>query len=273
MNRAATNRVETRMAQLQAEGKHGLALVIMLGDPTFEKTFQLVDAAVEAGADVIELGIPSSDPFLDSPSMQSSMQRAGQHFKDSYAPYLAAIREIRQRHPDQPIEIMFYQDVIEGMGGMENFARQIADAGADAALMAEISNKPPEFRRQLGQVLSAEGIIPIRFVPDPFQPHQAAGFVEGARGFVVVQTCTDAVGRRDTVWAENRKTLDAVRALDVQVPLMVAYGIKTDEHVRACIQAGADGVLIGSVLLDAAIQLSIEEYTAMLRGFRQAANS
>ncbi len=265
-----TNRIANRMAGLRRTGAKSLSVVLMLGDPDFETSLELCGIAREQGVDIVELGIPTPDPFLDSSTMRASMERA---LANCSAPgrYLTAIGEVRASYPDLPLEVMVYSDTVSAMG-LEPFAQGLVEAGADAVLVADIASQADDYRAALDRALLAHDIYPLRFVPDPFDAGQVDDLKRNARGLIVVQTKAGPQGQRPVVSEANRETLDALRAAGVGLPLVLAYGIRTPEDVRRCISLGADGVLIGTVVLDAAHSRAKAEFAALLAGLRWAAS-
>jgi len=262
------NRIVDKVNHLDAIGVNSLSVVLMLGDPDFDTTLELVDIAVAQGVDILELGIPIDDPFLDSSTMQASMKRAIEHCSDPRR-YLRALAEVRQAFPDLPIELMVYRETLETIG-IQDYAEGLRKADLDATLVADAFSHPQTFRDRLDDALLPLGILPIRFVPEPYRRYHLEDVRENARGFVVVQTTTGPHGHRRTVYPENIEKLRAVRAVGVDLPLVLAYGIKTPAHIRRCIELGADGVLIGTAVLETAHR-SRTELSELLAAYREAA--
>lgn len=262
-----TNRIVDKNQELQARDEKSLSVVLMLGDPDFESTLAQVQIAVEEGVDVVELGIPTAHPFLDSPTMQASMKRALAHCTD-LARYLEVLGDVRCRHPQLPIEVMIYRSTVESIG-LESYAEALGQAQMDATLVADAAHQPQPFRRQLDEALLPYDILPIRFVPDPYTPDLIEDIRHNARGFVVAQTVTGPHGRRERVLDANADKLDNLRRSGIKLPLVLAYGISTPKDVRKALALGADGVLIGTAVL-AAAHRSHNELHALLADYRRA---
>jgi len=262
------NKISQRMAHLKATGGKSFSSVIMIGDPEIETTYELVKIAEDAGVDVIETGIPIAKPFLDSTIMRDSMVRALAYSKD-YEFYLEAIGKLRQSFPDVIFEIMVYHETVMDIG-LDKFCKVLADTDMDCVLVADAVFKGEEFLHTLDNTLLVKGVYPIRFVPHPYNLGQLEDLRKNAKGFIVVQTKTDPLGHRDTVQEENKQTLAQIRQAGINLPLVFAYGIKTPADIRKCIELGADGVLVGTVLLDAAHRLSRSEYKNLLISLRRA---
>lgn len=240
----------------------------MLGDPDFATTLSEVDIAVEAGVDLVELGIPITDPFLDSPTMQASMRRALAHCTE-LPRYLEMLRTVRARHPALFLEVMIYRSTLEKIG-LEPYAEALERAEVNATLVADAARQPQAFRDRLDEALLPRDVLPIRFIPEPYSPDLVADVRENARGFVVVQTVTGPDGEREKVLDANKGKLERLRAAGVELPLVLAYGIVTPDHVRRAIALGADGVLIGTAVLNTAYR-SLDELRSLLVAYRAAA--
>ena len=260
------NRIETLTQRLKASGGKSLSVVVMIGDG---KTMDVVQAAVDAGVDVIELGIPTENPFLDSDVMRESMARARKWSTDAKR-YFDTIAQVRKKFPNLPLEIMIYRDIV-GQVGIDAYAAALGDAGADATLVADIADQTDIWRERLDHALTTRGLLSLRFLPHPYAKAQLDDVKAKARGFVIVQTAAEADWTRPTVLDVNGEKLAAIHAEGVRLPLILAYGIRTADDVRRAIALGADGVLIGTAMLDAANRQSKNDVKALLESYRAAA--
>jgi len=265
------NRVTRRMTQLKASGGKSLSIVVMIGDPDIKTTYELLDIALETGIDVFEIGIPTSNPILDSKVMHESMSRALK-FSQDYDWYLKILGEMRAKFPDTAFEIMIYHETVEKIG-LEKFCTSLVASQMDSVLVADGVYKGIEYLHRLDQLLLSNDVYPIRFVPHPFQPSQFDDLRQNAHGFIVLQTKTDSQGRRDTILDENRTSIDLIHQAGIRIPLVLAYGIRTPAEAHKCISLGADGVLIGTVLLDTAYHLPRRKFKIMLKNLREAVAS
>ncbi len=260
------NRIDALNQRLKASGGKSLSVVVMIGDG---KTMDVVQWAVDAGVDVVELGMPTANPFLDSPVMRDSMARALKWSSDPRR-YLDAIAQVRKKFPTLPLEIMIYRDTLAQIG-IDAYAAALGDAGADATLVADIADQTDLWRERLDFALNAKGVTALRFLPHGFTSAQLDDVRAKARGFVIVQTAVDSDGQRPSVLDINGETLSALRADGIRLPLILAYGIRTDDDVRRALALGADGVLIGTALLDAAHNQPKKDVQALLARYRAAA--
>lgn len=264
-----TNRIEQKLTDTLSSGGKSFSVVLMIGDESPQDTTRNVQIALDCGVDIIELGIPYEDPFLDSGIMRESMNRALQWSADPQD-YLDYLKQARRQFPDVPFELMIYHDTVMRIG-LEKFADSLAEAQIDAVLVADYVLHGEEFLEKLDKSLESTDVIPIRFVPHPYDPKQIADVARNGRGFVISQTITDANGERKSVLEENRQKADFLRSQGVSVPIVFAYGIKTPQDVQKCIELGANGVLLGTIILDAAHRMQPDEFRSLLKSLRQAA--
>ena len=225
--------------RLNGEGAFGAFL--MLGDPDLETSAQLLDAVVEGGADMIEVGIPFSDPVADGPVIQAAAQRAlaaGVRVSDC----LALIAGFRDRHPDVPVGILTYANIVVARTG---FMRDAAEAGADSLLIADVPALEAErFTRDMAQA----GIEPVMIAAanTPDATLQRVAGLSKAYTYCVSRagiTGTHAGGEFDA------RLIQRVEAAGAP-PAVFGFGISKPEHVRAALDAGAKGVICGSAIVD-----------------------
>jgi tryptophan synthase alpha chain len=227
--------------RLGGEGAFGAFL--MLGDPDLETSARLLDAVVEGGADIVEVGIPFSDPVADGPVIQAAAQRAlaaGVRVSDC----LQLIARFRQHHPDVPVGILTYANIVMARGG---FIREAAEAGADSLLIADVPALEAErFSRDMQQA----GIEPVLIAAanTPGATLQRIARLSKAYTYCVSRvgiTGTHAGGEFDAGLIERVTRAGAP-------PPVFGFGISKPEHVRAALDAGAKGVICGSAIVELA---------------------
>ena len=226
---------------LGSEGAFGAFL--MLGDPDLQASARLLDAVVEGGADMVEVGIPFSDPVADGPVIQAAAQRAlaaGVRVADC----LDMIAGFRSRHPEVPVGILTYANIVMARAG---FARDAAEAGADSLLIADVPTLEAErFTREMAQAGIEPVLIAAANTPGPALERIAA--LSKAYTYCVSRagiTGTHAGGEFDATLVARLKAAGAP-------PPVFGFGISTPEHVRAALAAGARGVICGSAIVDLA---------------------
>ena len=262
------NRVLEKNEELKAKGGKSFSIVLMIGDPDPKTTDRLVEVAVESGVDVVELGIPYDNPFLDSPVMKASMHRALQ-WSNNMDDYLEYLEHIRKTFPDTAFEIMIYYDTVMQIG-MQRFVDVLVKTEMDAVLVADYIFQDPQFLHDFDKALEGSAVIPVRFVPHPYENDQLQDIKENARGFFIAQTPTNEEGERKGVQDSYKDKIDLLRQTGTQTPIIAAYGIKTPEDIQKCLSFGADGVLLGTLALEKGYELPSEEFRELLVILREA---
>lgn len=243
--------------RLDGEGAFGAFL--MLGDPDVERSARLLDAVVEGGADMIEVGIPFSDPVADGPVIQAAAQRAlaaGVRVGDCFD----LIRDFRARHPHVPVGILTYANIVVARTG---FMRDAAEAGADSLLIADVPAIEAEpFVRDMEQAGIDPVLIAAANTPDATLERIAK--LSRAYTYCVSRvgiTGTHAGGRFDSRLVERLCGLGAP-------PQVFGFGISQPQHVRAALRAGAKGVICGSAIVESAALGG--DVTALVRSLQGA---
>jgi len=242
------SRLEATFTRLRARGERALVAYLMAGDPSLAETRRLVVEAERRGADVIELGVPFSDPLADGPVIQRAGTRA-LAAGTSLARVLEMVSTLRaQVHV--PLVVMTYYNPVLAFG-LKSFARTAADAGADGVIVPDL---PWEECEPLRAETEPAGLDMIQFVAPTSTPTRVKTIARLSRGFIYVVSLTGVTGAR----RELPKDLDAqIRTLRLVTtkPVCVGFGVSTPEQVAAVGQI-ADGVAVGS-----AIVRTIEEHT------------
>jgi len=235
------SRYAAMFERLGGEGAFGAFL--MLGDPDLETSARLLDAVVDGGSDMVEVGIPFSDPVADGPVIQAAAQRAlaaGVRVSDC----LQLIADFRRRHPDVPVGILTYANIVMARAG---FIREAAEAGADSLLIADVPALEAErFARDMQQAGIEPVLIAAANTPD-LTLKRIAGLSK-AYTYCVSRagiTGTHSGGQFDA------GLIDRVARAGAPPPIF-GFGISKPEHVRAAITAGAKGVICGSAIVDCA---------------------
>ena len=236
------SRIEKRFEALRAAGRKALVPYITAGDPAPEHTVPLMQALVAAGADLLELGVPFSDPMADGPVIQQACERALRHHT-SLDDVLDMVRNFREQDDETPIVLMGYLNPIEVMGYRE-FARRAAAAGVDGALTVDM---PPEEADDLVAELRAVGIDPIFLLAPTTTPERMDAIAEHGSGFLYYVSFKGVTGaNRLDVTAVAEKLAEIRRHTDL--PLGVGFGIR-DPESAAAVAGVADAVVVGSALV------------------------
>ncbi len=218
-----------------------LAVYLMAGD----ETPALAEAAVRAGATVIEVGIPYSDPLADGPTIQRAAQRA-LDAGVTPARALEVIAEI-DRRVDVPLVPMTYGAIVEGYG-TEAFCRDAAAAGAEGLIVADI---PPEESGDLRATAAAAEIDLIHLVAPTSRPERLQEAAAASRGFVYLLANVGVTGARDQLDDRVGDVVARTRAAAGETPILGGFGVSRRAHVETLMAAGADGAIVGSAAIDA----------------------
>ena len=236
------NRIDSTFAALAAAGRKALIPYVTAGDPSLEATLPIVQALIAAGADVIELGVPFSDPMADGPVIQRASERALANGV-SLADILALVRKFRERDRSTPIVLMGYANPIEAMG-VVRFADAARDAGVDGVLVVDY---PPEEAQEFAAALVARGLAPI-FLLSPTTPTARIEAVARiARGFAYYVSLKGVTGAAHLDTSDVARKLTEIRR-HVHLPIGVGFGIRDAASARA-IAEHADAVIIGARII------------------------
>jgi len=239
-----TTRIDRRFAQLKTEGRAALVTFLTAGDPDPETSLALLRAIPAAGADVIELGMPFTDPMADGPAIQISSQRAlkaGQTLKKT----LAMVRAFRQGDDATPLVLMGYYNPIY-IYGVDRFLRDAKSAGVDGLIVVDL---PPEEDEELCLPALKAGMNFIRLATPTTDDKRLPAVLVNTSGFVYYVSITGITG---AAMADPAKVTAAVARIKrhTKLPVAVGFGVRTAEQA-AVIAAGADGVVVGSALVNA----------------------
>ncbi|HOB60569.1 MAG TPA: tryptophan synthase subunit alpha [Candidatus Competibacteraceae bacterium] len=263
------NRITRRFQELHRAGRKALIPYITAGDPRPEATVPMLHALVQAGADIIELGVPFSDPMADGPVIQKACERALAHGM-SLRRVLELVGEFRQTDPETPVVLMGYLNPIESMGYTDFIAGAHA-AGVDGVLTVDL---PPEEAAELIEPLQAVDIAPIFLLAPTSSPARIRRTARMAHGYLYYVSLKGVTGSAALNPAEVAEKLAEIRSY-TDLPLGVGFGIK-DPATAAAIAQVADAVVVGSALvskMDALAQdpeRMYREVAALLAAMRQA---
>jgi tryptophan synthase alpha chain len=236
--------MSTRLAAAFAKGHPALVAFVTAGDGP---TAAILDALVEGGADVIELGMPFTDPMADGPAIQAANIRslaAGTRTAD----ILAIAKSFRARHPETPLVLMGYANPMTIRGG-DWFAEAAHDAGVDGVICVDI---PPEEDPELGPALRAKGIAPIRLATPTTDAARLPTVLDGASGFLYYVSVAGITGLQQAAQTSIDAAVKRLKA-HTDLPVAVGFGVRTPEQAAAIARV-ADGVVVGSAIVELVAQ-------------------
>jgi tryptophan synthase alpha chain len=238
-----TTRIDTRFAALKAEGRAAFVTFVMCGDPDLETSLKIIKALPKAGADVIELGMPFTDPMADGPAIQAAGLRAlkaGTTLKKT----LQVVRDFRKDDNTTPIVLMGYYNPIY-IYGVDKFLVDAKEAGVDGLIIVDL---PPEEDEELCLPALKAGLNFIRLATPTTDDKRLPAVLNNTSGFVYYVSIAGITGAAS---ADSSKVATAVARIKrhTRLPVCVGFGIKTPQNARD-IAAHADGAVVGSALID-----------------------
>ncbi len=249
------SRISASFEKLRAADRKALIPFITAGDPNAQLTPGIMHGLVEAGADIIELGVPFSDPMADGPTIQRSSERAlkqGIGLRD----VLQIVSQFRQADQQTPVVLMGYANPIEAIG-YDEFAQQAQAAGVDGVLVVDY---PPEESRELTRQLNASGLDSIFLLAPTTLETRMDDVARTASGYVYYVSLKGVTGAKNLDLGEVAQKITQIRA-HVDLPIGVGFGIRDGDTARA-VAEHADAVVIGSRLVEEIEQSTPDEVVA-----------
>jgi tryptophan synthase alpha chain len=213
------------------------------GDPDAHTCIRAAMALIDGGTDILELGVPFSDPVADGPTIQQADERslaAGMTVDTVFA----IVRELRQK-TDIPLVFLVYYNMVYHRG-VDRFYKEASEAGVDGILIADM---PVEESDDVYETALRYGIDPIFLITQTTSDERIKKIVARAHGYLYLVAVLGVTGVRDTVSSGAIDLLKRVRK-HTDLPLALGFGIATPDHARTCAEAGADGVIVGSAIVD-----------------------
>jgi len=243
---AGAQRIAAAFARARADGRAALIPYVVAGYPDADTSFEIALAATDAGADLLEVGLPYSDPLADGATLQRASGvalEAGATLERS----LRLIERIGAARPDVPLVPMGYANQVIGGGDGEAVATRLAGAGAAGLIVADLT---PDEGAPFEAVARAAGLAVVYLVAPTTPPARRAAIAARSGGFLYCVSLIGVTGARAALPPTVGKLIRDVRAVS-PVPVAVGFGVSQPAHVRAIAKAGADGVIVASALVDA----------------------
>ena len=252
------SRIGQRFAKLRATSGKALICFLTAGDPDIETTKALALELEQAGADILELGAPFSDPLADGPSIQASSQRALKNGTTMSA-VLGLVADIR-KSSELPLVVMTYTNPVQRYG-LARFAKDAESAGVDGVIMTDM---PPEEADEWKPLADASGLDTIFLLAPTSPPARIESVARAASGFVYCVSRTGVTGAQTDLPEELQSMLTAIRAA-TDKPIVVGFGVSCSEHVRQVCQ-WADGAVVGSALVNLVAEHSADADLVSIAG-------
>src|SRR5262245_25803215 len=237
-------RIDARFAALKREGRAGLVAFVMAGDPDPETSAAILKSLPQAGADVIEVGMPFTDPMADGPAIQAAGLRA-LHAGQNMVKTMELVRDFRSGDVATPIVLMGYYNPIY-IYGVDRFLADAKGAGVDGLIIVDL---PPEEDDELCLPALKAGLSFIRLATPTTDDRRLPAVLANTSGFVYYVSITGITGAAAPDPSQVNAAVARIKR-HTRLPVAVGFGVRTAEHARA-IAAGADGVVVGSALVSA----------------------
>jgi tryptophan synthase alpha chain len=235
------NRIDRTFASLKERGKKAFVAYVAAGDPDYDRSLEILKGLADAGADILELGLPFSDPLADGIVNQMAAERALRAGMTTRR-VLDLIRDFRKTH-DTPLVLFTYLNPIFAYG-FEDFQRDAVDAGADGILLLDL---PPDEAEQSQQFAGNHALLRIRLIAPNTPTERAAMLAAKAEGFIYALSRTGVTGAHGAPSADIGKLVQSLQQ-HATVPVCVGFGISNAEQARS-VAGLADGVIVGSALV------------------------
>ncbi|MBB3809760.1 tryptophan synthase subunit alpha [Pseudochelatococcus contaminans] len=238
------SRIERRFELLRTEGRSALLTFITAGDPDYDTSLAVIKALPEAGADIIEIGMPFTDPMADGPAIQLAAQRAlkgGQTLVRT----LDLVRELREQDDDTPVILMGYYNPIY-IYGVDRFLADAKEAGVDGFIVVDL---PPEEDGELCLPALRAGLSFVRLATPTTDDARLPSVLANTSGFVYYVSITGVTGTAVPDFDAVAASVARIKR-HTDLPVVVGFGVRSGDHAAA-IARGADGVVVGSAVVDA----------------------
>lgn len=237
------SRLQTRFADLKQQNRAALVTFVTAGDPDYDTSLAILKGLPAAGADVIELGMPFTDPMADGPAIQLANIRA-LAAKQNLAKTLQMVREFREGNSDTPLVLMGYFNPIHKFG-VERFIAEAKEAGVDGLIVVDM---PPEHNEELCDPAQAAGLDFIRLTTPTTDDARLPRVLNGSSGFVYYVSVAGVTGAGAATLEHVEEAVARLRR-HTDLPISIGFGIRTPEQAAAIARL-ADGVVVGSALID-----------------------
>jgi tryptophan synthase alpha chain len=255
-------RIEETFARLKAEGRTGFVAFLTVGYPDVEATLRIVPALIEGGADVIELGVPFSDPLADGPKVQKASFHALEQGV-TVKTCLEVVRKLREGGVEAPIVPMGYYNPLLAYG-LARFTKDAAEAGVDGLIVVDL---PPEESDEMLAACEAAGLRLIYLVAPTSTEERIREVAKRASGFVYCVSVTGVTGERDEIAPGLAEFVGRVRNA-TNLPIAVGFGISQPKHFEAVARI-ADAAVIGSAIIDEIARSDPSEQSERLKSYAE----
>jgi tryptophan synthase alpha chain len=261
-------KIEKRMQEVLERGEKVLVSGVPVGYPSVDLTRKIVDTYIRSGIDVVEFSMPSPDPYIDTRIIADSNIKA-LNLEPNLDRYFEVLFKVREDFPDEPFYMMAYADIIRKFG-VDRFVETIHNLDIDSIELPDKEGIDPEIADQLDAQLEKAGIYRTYIIHHPFDEKYFAEIRNKAHGFVLFQSYADASGKRPKVALENKGFIDTMRSSGLNVPIILGYGINNPARVKEAAAVGADGVIVGTAMIERITTGDLDVLSKFIREMKDA---
>jgi tryptophan synthase alpha chain len=260
-------KIDKRIQDVLGKGEKVLVSGVPVGYPNLDETRKLVEVYIRSGMDVVEFSMPTRNPYIDTQVIASSNVKALDLEPDLHH-YFETLHIVRQDFPDEPFYMMAYADLIMQFG-LKNFVEQLVELEIDGVELPDKDEMVPELASEMETLFDQNGIYRIYILHHPYNDTYFMGIKDKAAGFLLLQAIADEEGNRPIVDPEN-ETLIAKVKKETDIPVILGYGIKNAERVKEAVALGADGVLVGTSMVEYINHGDYTLFSQFIRGLKEA---
>ncbi len=261
-------KIEFRMQDVLRRGEKVLVSGVPIGYPDLDSTRRIVEIYIRSGIDVVEFSMASPSPYIDTRVIADSNIKALQ-VEPILDRHLDALQRIRQDFPEEPFYMMAYADFIRPLG-VAPFVARLKEIGVDTLELPDKDEDVPELAAELDNELAKADIYRTYILHHPFDESYFARIRARACGFVLLQSIADAAGRRERVVPENRRIVDSMRQAGLEAKIILGYGVNKPERVREAVATGADGVIVGTAMIEQINSGDYDGLASFIRSMKDA---
>jgi len=261
-------KIEKRMQDVLNRNEKVLVSGVPIGYPDLDTTRRVVEIYIKSGIDVVEFSMPSSNPYIDTRLIAESNIKALNQ-QPELDRYFSTLSKVRSDFPEEPFYMMAYADIILKFG-VERFVHTIQTLEIDALELPDPEETVPELVSQLDPLLQKAGIFRIYILHHPFNEKSLHSIKDKAQGFLLLQSVADAAGKREKVAPENKGIIDRIKGAGLTMPVILGYGINKPERVKEAVAVGADGVIVGTAMIEMINRGDLNELAKFIRSLKDA---
>ncbi|HEY59485.1 MAG TPA: tryptophan synthase subunit alpha [Anaerolineae bacterium] len=260
-------KIDMRIRDVLNRGEKVLVSGVPVGYPNLEETRKIVEIYIRSGIDVVEFSMPTRDPYIDTKTITDSNVKA-LNLEPNLECYFEALHAVRRDFPDEPFYMMAYANFILEFG-LEKFVDQLVQLDIDGLELPDKDGVVPKLVVEMEALFNQKGIYRVYFLQYPFNQDYYNSVKDKINGFVILQAIADVDGERPIVAPGNRQLIEMVKN-EMDTPVILGYGINNTDRVKEAVELGADGVLVGTAMVEQITQGDYAQFSKFIRVLKDA---